>query len=198
MRLKRPDESLMIKIQSYISYDLERDASCVVLRPIYGKRFEFLCKWFEKFSFKELKVQRENINVMCMGNKFGYEDEFNFAYECNDIIESQYQEFRNTMEQCMRIVSERYRTLDDFYKNIVEPKFDKRPEELPEGGADWLFEDLAVTKAVAPENYDRLKELLLRHIEWRMGRPEPNIKIYYPKLQEIFDYIENDPYFNIK
>ena len=65
----------------------------------------------------------------------------------------------------------------------------------PTNGADWIFEKLKLTWIVDRSNYNNLKDLFLKQIEYMMfGRSfqEPNIAKYYDRLEEIFADLEQD------
>lgn len=57
--------------------------------------------------------------------------------------------------------------------------------------ADWVFEYLKLCRIVAPKNYPTLKEILLKQVEFMHTRGEPNIEIYYLKLEKILYDLEN-------
>ena len=50
------DAHLYIGLEHWRDYDTKE----LVISPIYGKHFNILTKWFEKFSFKTLRYQRNN------------------------------------------------------------------------------------------------------------------------------------------
>ena len=62
---------------------------------------------------------------------------------------------------------------------------------LPSTGVEWLFESLTLCMIVHPENYQKLKDILLKHVNEMMRYNEPNISLYYPRLSEILSYLEN-------
>ncbi|MDE6343061.1 MAG: hypothetical protein K2K93_12175, partial [Muribaculaceae bacterium] len=97
---------------------------------------------------------------------------------------------RESLIECSKCVFEGYSSLEDMYQREIVPMLNGE-RELPQGGMDWYFESLALCKIVAPENYPRLKEILLQHAEYRMQRKEPNMEMYYPRLDEILTYLEN-------
>lgn len=83
----------------------------------------------------------------------------------------------------------KYKTLEDMYHHKIIPILENKVE-LPDVGADWVFEYLKLCRIVSPENYPILKEILLKQVEFMHGRGEPNIEIYYPKLEEILYDLE--------
>jgi len=157
--------------------------------PTYCVRFDVVMKWFEKFSFKTLQDQRDNPTVSCTGSMLGYQDCFEFHCDGSH-YEEEYKLLRDTMISCANIEFTKFQTLEDYYINEIHPLLDENAK-LPWGGADWIFESLTGCLIVAPENYNRLKEILLRHVEERYARKEPNIMSYYDRMDEILNYLEN-------
>ncbi len=161
------------------------------IEPVYGVRFDVVMKWFEKFSFKPIQIQRDNTTVGFSGNMLGQQDWFVFhKYDDDTQYEEKYKLLRDTIISCATTVFTKFQTLEDYYINKIQPLLDGNTE-LPWGGADWIFEYLTGCKIVAPENYNRLKEILLRHVEERHARNEPNIMSYYDRMDEILNYLEN-------
>lgn len=95
-----------------------------------------------------------------------------------------------TLIQCSDYVFSTYSSLTDFYINDIQPILDGEAE-LPDVGANWVFIDLTLCKLVRPDNYHRLKRILLDQVEFMYNRGEPNIKEYYDQLDEILLYLEN-------
>jgi len=119
------------------------------------------------------------------------QDWFEFhIYDDDTQYEEKYKLLRDTIISCATTVFTKFQTLEDYYVNKIHPLLDENAK-LPWGGADWIFEYLAGCLIVAPENYNRLKEILLRHVEERYARNEPNIMYYYDRMDEILNYLEN-------
>ena len=95
---------------------------------------------------------------------------------------------------CTGIISERYATLEAAYATEIVPIFDKGKEFQLDCGVDWVFEDLALARIVSPEDYWRLKPIFLEYIDRMMKLPNYNMRYFYPKLDEIFAYLESDEF----
>jgi len=63
-------------------------------------------------------------------------------------------------------------------------------QQLPDIGADWAFEYLTLTRIISPKDYEIVKDVIIKQIEWMNKRQEPNIVEYYPRLEEIIDSME--------
>ena len=63
-------------------------------------------------------------------------------------------------------------------------------QQLPDIGADWAFEYLTLTRIISPKDYEIVKAVIIKQIEWMNKRQEPNIVEYYPRLEEIIDSME--------
>ncbi len=174
----------IVKLQRTISWGMFLD-----IYPVYLVRFDVLKKWFEKFSFKTLRDQRDNATVGASGGTFGLKDRFAFE-RGNSHNNEEYELLRDTVISCAGKVFNDFQTLEDYYTKEILPVL--KDNVIPEdSGADWIFEYLTGCKIVAPENYNRLKEILLRHVEERHAQNEPNIMSYYDRMDEILNYLEN-------
>ena len=158
--------------------------------PIYGRRFEILTKWFEKFSFKTLRDQRNNPNVMYYNTHFGLEESICFDYGESDHSQ-RIDMMIQTTKRNLSIFSSKYATLECFYKEDVLPII-KGDIEMPDVGADWVFIYLTLGFLVDKANYPLLKEKILARVEWMNSRHEPNIEHYYDRMDEIISYMENN------
>ena len=58
-------------------------------------------------------------------------------------------------------------------------------KQLPDIGADWVFRNLTLTRIVSPNDYERVKELILAQVHFMEGRNEPNIIEYMTRIDEI-------------
>lgn len=161
----------------------------LVIYPIYGVRFDILMKWFEKFSFKSLQDQRDLGYVYFTGEMLDVEDKFYFDSDESNLIEES-----NRLKECLKSTSkeifDNYSSLESAYEMEITPILEGA-KKLPDGDADYFFENLALCKIVHPENYEKLKDIQLRHAKWLYDRGEPNMSMYYPKLTEILNFLEN-------
>ena len=169
------------------SVDLSNHELALEIRPIFVRRFDVLSKWFEKYSFKELKIQRNNGQIFN-----GISNEEFLFYNSGEHFEEQYKKLRNKVIEKAQVFFYDYATLEQLYQKEVFTILtgDKKMRDV---GADWIFEYLKLTWIVDRENYNKVKDLILKQIEFMMfGRKhqEPNISKYYDRLDEIFADIE--------
>lgn len=182
---KLDDTFLYLGLDHWRDYETEELVFC----PIYGKHFNILCKWFEKFSFKKLQDQRNNPHMNLSNADLGCEDEnITFKYDLSD-YDQKIDYLIKIMKRNITIVANRYATLEDFYNNEISPIMNGE-KDLIIHGADWIFRDLTLCHLVSPENYPCFKSKILNHIEVMHRFNEPNIERYYEKLDEIISYME--------
>lgn len=165
------------------------EETCVI-RPIYGRHFDILYKWFEKYSFLPLKNQRILPQIMLDNNFFGQEQEISFKYDFSDYNEK-IQHLINSAKDNLTIIAEKYTTLNDYYTKIVKPQI-IGDEDLPEAGAEWIFIYLTLGFLVDEAFYPTLKNRVIKHAEWLLHHHELNVAEYYDKLDEIIAYMENN------
>lgn len=169
------------------SVDLSNHKLALEIRPIFVRRFDVLSKWFEKYSFKELKIQRNN------GQIFDNipNEEFLF-YNTGEYFDEQYNKLKSKVIEKAHEFFNEYATLEQLYQKEVYTILTE-DKKIPTVGADWIFEYLKLTWIIDRENYNKVKDLILKQIEFMMfGRKhqEPNISKYYDRLDEIFADIE--------
>ena len=158
----------------------------LIIYPIYGVRFDILLKWFEIYSFKTLQDQRDIPSVGFTGNMIGKRDKFAIT---EDELERGYAMLRDSLAECTDMVFLAYTSLQDMYNHEIIPLLEGR-KELPDVGADWVFRNLTLTRIVSPDDYERVKELILAQVRFMAGRNEPNIIEYMPRLDEIISAME--------
>lgn len=177
----------LVGLQNWESYDRGEVALTIV--PRYAKRYNILHKWFEKISVKTLSDQRNVSSIGFDGSMLNKKNQFFFLLSEKD-FEKDFLNFRNEIIENSSFVSEKYSNLSSVYKDLIDVVICGK-KELPNVGADWIFQYLMLTKQVCPENYHVVKSLLLDHIEERNSFGEPNICKYYPKIDEIFYHFES-------
>lgn len=178
------DSRICIKLQHWSDY-----GECRIYVS-YGRRFEILTKWFEKYSFKSLKAQRYNDNVYYDNTYYGLDDDIYFDYNFSD-YEERICKLIPMLKENLTSFLKKYSTLEDFYNADVLPVI-ANGKELPDVGADWIFIYLTLGFLVDKDNYPTLKKKILERVEWMHGREEPNIAYYYDRMDEIISYMENN------
>ncbi len=179
-----------IELQHHDDYDLKRDCMAKSVYPLYLRRFDILHRWFEKYSFRTLIDQRDSYSVI--ESEPLYADlnlsYYYFKYDGEDFEKDLKHLVDDVKERSQKFFT-KYKTLEDMYHHEIIPILEDKVK-LRDVGADWVFEYLKLCKIVAPENYSQLKEILLKQVEFMYRRGEPNIEIYYPKLEEILEDLE--------
>ena len=161
------------------------------IKPQYFVRFDILSKWFEKFSFKTLADQRNGWYVGFDGRMLGKQYTYEFPYyETGSYYNDELRKLRDDIIECSEYVFDEYSTLEKAYQKKIIPILEGK-QKLPVVGADWFFENLTLCKILHPEKYEELKDMHLRHANEMYKNREPNISIYYPRLEEILSFMEN-------
>lgn len=195
-KFRKRDSRLIMKTSDGMNYiELEHwyyFAASMVVRPIYGVRFDILSRWFEKFCFKTLQDQRDGASIFFDGKSLSMPNEFEFEYNNDRNYAVTFEKLQSTLKKCSEFVFNTYSTLEKLYDNTIQPILngDRR---LQEGSPDWFFIDLTLCKIVSPETYGQLKAILLKDVDRRVSGtyPEPNMAYYYNRLDEILSYLES-------
>ncbi len=184
--LRNDDGFVCAELDHWRDYE---DESCVI-RPIYGRHFDILAKWFEKYDVIPLNFQRTSLQIMRYNKGSEEEQEITFKYDFSD-YEEKFPQLCFTLKENLSDMCEEYASLNDFYNKIVVPQI-KGEEELPEAGADWIFIYLTLGFLVDNDNYPTLKKKVLERAEWLLHHHELNVADYYDRLDEIISYMENN------
>lgn len=194
-KFRKRDSSLILKTKYGIQFIELQHWSCgnliLVIHPQYFVRFDVLSKWFEKYSFKTLRDQRDGWYVGFTGDMLSRQDSFEFSYNESAVrYRKELQKLKDCIIECSEYIFEEYSTLEKSYQKELVPILEGR-KTLPNVGADWFFENLTLCKIVHPENYEALKAIHLKQAEIMYRRGEPNMSAYYERLPEILEYLEN-------
>lgn len=181
-----------IELQHWKGFDLSRNEVALVIKPLYLKRFDVLHRWFEKFSFKSILDQRANYSIGFDGKMLNKTEKFYFLIDGKD-FENDFNIFKKEVINNSNFVFDEYSDIYHLYQYYIEPVLNKGAE-LPNVGADWVFEYLTITKLVKGEYYNLVKTLLKEQVNKLNDRGEPNIIEYYPKFNEIVNYLENQKF----
>lgn len=93
------------------SVDLSNHKLALEIRPIFVRRFDVLSKWFEKYSFKELKIQRNNGQIFN-----GISNEEFLFYNSGEHFEEQYKKLRNKVIEKAQVFFMTMQLLNNFTK----------------------------------------------------------------------------------
>jgi len=202
-KIRKSDSSIIQKTGwgyrrvNFLHYNsVDRDQLALRISPHYWVRFDFLHKWFEKFSYKPLSVQKNTGSVafseeMLDKSKtlFGF-----YFLESREDYELDYEVLKKDVIEHASYVFNRFQTLNDLYEYKVQPILDGEAK-FPFAGAEWMFQYLLMARVLHPEDYEHLKTLILQYAsELRYRKhPEPNVLMYYDKIPEIMNYMETMP-----
>lgn len=186
----RKRDSSFLKQRGDLRQSIELDHwikdGLLIIYPIYMVRFDILLKWFEPYSFKTLQGQRDNPSVAFCGNMLGKRDKFAITEK---EFERGYAMLRDSLMECTNMVFSAYTSLQEMYNLEIIPLLEGK-KQLPDIGADWVFRNLTLTRIVSPNDYERVKELILAQVRFMVGRNEPNIIEYMPRFDEIISAME--------
>jgi hypothetical protein len=177
-----------IELQSWEGYDLTREKEALIVKPLFLKRFDVLHRWFEKYSFKSKQDQRNNYSIGFDGKMLNRTDKFYFLLN-EESFETDFEKFRKEALSNSQYVFSHFASLEDLYKYYIDPVL-KGEAELPNIGADWIFEYLTIAKFVNNDSFGALKKILEKWATKMYENREPNIVEYYSKFQEIVEYLD--------
>ena len=194
-KYRKRDTSLIMKTEFGKQFIELEHWSCfnisLTIRPVYCVRFDVLCKWFEKFSFRTLTDQRDSPTVFFEGDFLSKPRKFEFAYyDTGEKYESEIDSLRKSLIECSKAVFETYSSLDKIYEREVLPILSGH-KTFTGVGVEMPLELLTLCKILHPDYYLKLKEKFLLYAEEQYKCNEPNMKLYYAHIDEILLYLEN-------
>ena len=159
--------------------------------PTTAIRYDILHKWFEKFSFRTVRDQRNTYTsgTACWPQLLGLESCYSFLYSEEDFDEV-YPQLLQTVRCLIQETFPKFTSLKDFYDRVIAPVLTGE-SDLPNLSADWVFEYLSATKIVAPDKYEEVKKVVMSHVKEMTAKGEPNLIEYVGKWDEIFAYLES-------
>lgn len=171
------------------------DLDELVIRPIYGVKFDVLNDWFSLFNFYSKADQKANDDVFygeIKGLTSAPWNEYVFRKDGID-YQASIELLRTDLINCSKFVFDNNDTLEKLFVNEVKPILDgTRKLGIKDLGANWIFKYLRLCRLVNPDSYLQLKDILIRHFEFMKSLDEPNVMKYAPKLNEILNYIETN------
>lgn len=163
--------------------------------PIYHKRFSVLSEWYQRFY----AIPLYNVShVRLDGRMLGLPNSFRFPCTSGaDLFTTdEYLRFKETVKTGMGLVNDNYATLEKYYAHEIVPILNGRKISLCPN--NWMFFDLALARIVSPQDYCKVKLILLEHTHEyfaRMGSYYSyDHSMFYSKLEEVLPYLESDEF----
>lgn len=195
-KLRKSDCFLYIKegdLRKSIELEHWADILDLSIRPSYGVKFESLTKWFEKFSVKTIKDQRDNCDEgfqEIKGLSRGWMGIYTFRKDGEGYDEA-ITILRQDLVICSKFTFDMFDSLEKLFNVDITPLLNgTRKLGVCDLGADWIFRYLRLCQLVSPKDYPKLKEILIEHFNFMKNRDEPNITKYVDKINSILDYLE--------
>lgn len=197
-KIRKSDNSIICKtdygykqvsFKYYNSYDLSRNGLALEITPSYNVRFNVLHKWFEKYSKRSLADQRDDYSIGFVGEMIGKINEFYFLENLKGYENDLHKLYDEVVKNAKQLFT-KYETLDCYYNYYIDDVI-KGEKSFPSHGFEWVVEYLIATKIVAPANYDFVKKLILKRVEFMMSRKEPNTALYYNDIPMILEDLES-------
>lgn len=136
LTLKERDLRKSIELQHWA------DMSSLSIKPVYGVKFGILTKWFEKFSFKTLRDQRDNSNLI-FGKIEGITRGWMNTYEFNKNGEGYHKSLTILQEDLVnasKFIFGKYDSMESMFESKVRPILDGTKKlGVCDGGSDWIF-----------------------------------------------------------
>ena len=196
-KVRKSDCSLVCKTASgfrevmfdrYPGYDLDRKALALEVTANYSIRYNVFLKWFEKYSVKDLKVQRQIPSLGFDNGMLGGERTFCFLEDGRG-FKSDAAKYRREVLKNATYVFTNFGTLNDMYRNYIIPHIADNCKFFFHN-VEWGLEMMVITRLIAPEDYEKNKQVIMNRFEEINALKDPNIEFYYDRLPEIIADME--------
>ena len=162
------------------------------IRVSFLKRFDVLHRWFEPFratTQQELRDLRSHYTVGITHDMYFPDREhyYTFPFDGSE-FEERLENMRRDIVEIGTYFFDKYKTLNDYYKNDVEPIIADEHFKLGNDCIHWYLY-LKAAKLVSPEKYCQIQQKIMEHIESLHSWHEPNLENVYPKLEEILNAV---------
>ncbi len=165
----------------------------VSVEPGFDIRFSKVKTWYENFCSIPLRDQRDDYTLGFTGGMLGSQTYFTFELDGSN-YSSELRKLKNTIYACSEIAFKRFGTLNDAYEYAVRPILDGE-KKLDIVSYRWLYEHLAICRAVAPQRYGEFKSMVLDKWYDMVKKGYPVIVSYNnelgEKLNEAISYMES-------
>ncbi len=167
-----------------------------IVQPSYSVRFDVAYDWYKKFCILSAADQRHTITVGASNKTLGHREFFFFGLAGNGNDDIELYHLEKSVLECATVFFNKYKSIEDVYQYLIEPVIAGNDGLLKihdGGGEDWFFQYLTICRIVAPQNYEKYKEILLDYeAKWTTGeRTNPNFMFYHDRLDEILSYMES-------
>ncbi len=184
--LKGNGLSKRLYLECYVGAD--EDGFALEIKPYFGIQFVKVQKSLSRFyhGAKSDYNSRDNYFVF---PKYDTEHQYNilFSKYGGDTYESSFTELENIITKQAITFFNTFDSIENFYKQVTKNIFDFIPFG---GGGIWIFEQLLVSKLADVEGFKKLEPFLHDYQKKLFDEKEPNAEIYYPKYNEIVNFIK--------
>lgn len=179
----------MVELQNWEGANPITKKASLVIKPLFLRRFDVIHEWFEKYSFKSLKDQKDNFSIGFDGAMLNNVVLFNFDLD-GENYHSEFLKFKISSKENSDKVFKKYSDIDSLFDFFINPVLEGR-SDLPMNGSDWFFKYLTITKISCNEKFNLVLDILHSHFKELYMKREPNVIEYYPKLDTIIEDLKN-------
>lgn len=191
---RRKDNRFVLKFNGGIFFiELAHYEEMYAPLDIWGAiyvNYNICSEWFEKFRIETLPVHcdrllEESFFIASLDRRHSLRKK-------KELFDSDYLQLRSSLIYIMREYIPKYSSLKKLYEARVLPIITGE-KYLPEywTGIETEFEYLTICRIVAPENYEKLKELVIMNFRLKYLEKEDNYMLYHQEIEEIFTYFES-------
>lgn len=197
--VRKKDHSIIYKnkmVTKSLEFKILVFSERIWIIPYYFIRYEVLRKWFETHSHKSITDQKKIASFTYFGKKLNVQDTFKFNKDWSNYVE-EFQIMESTIIKSSEYVFNKLGTLKGCYSEIIAPII-KNHCKLQDVGFEWVVDMTALCKIVNPDAYACFKNIVLNQIEYMHRKNEPNVEMYYNKLDDIFADLESQDFSEMK
>lgn len=198
--IRKKDMSIIFKTKE-ITKSLEFQLSSITdgffVFPYYFIRYDVLRNWFEKrHSLNSFKDSKKIMSFTFFGKKLDVKNEFRFKEDWSN-YDKEFIIMEKVIMSCCEFVFNKLGTLKGCYENLIMPIIQDK-SGFQNVGFEWVVDMITLCRIVAPNEYPLFKIMIMSQLQCMFNNGEPNVEMYYDKLDEIFFDLESQDFSKVK
>lgn len=199
-RIRKGDMAIIFRTKDMyklLDFHITSSVKGYWVTPYYSLRYEILRNWFENNLSQNHSTNTKLVTSFTFfGKKLSVQNEFDF-YEDWSNFDDVFIKMEKVIVKCCDFVFSEMGNLKGCYEKIIVPLI-KKQSTFQQLGFEWVIDMITLCRIVDPEAYPHFKYLILKHIERMYNAHEPNVEMYYDKLDDIFKDLESQDFSKVK
>jgi hypothetical protein len=182
--------SYKIELNTYLSFDFDRNEVSNEIIPYFYRKFNILHDWFKKFSVLNKSDFRDRHSIFVDGQNLNIKSNFHFLVT-NEYFKQDFESLLNNLIIGKTRFTNKFDSLEKLYEYEVKPILSSNYTFISYS-FDSYFVYLKLSKLISQKEYRILKNKLYNHIKLQSENEHPHAEYYLPKFDEIIFELEKN------